>query len=677
MDFLIPILSVASILLAALLITRATRPAGLTDWVLFLVPILSGLILVAGYLLSALNLFGSIRAWAVISGALSFVAVGVQLAVNKGNMDIRWTGYSGLKLFAGRLARNYTNLALFEKLLLTPCILVVVLLGAINLGIVINTAPHNWDSMTCHLARMAYYLQYGNLDYYNANYWAQAIHPKVSTILFSFAYLVTDRNENFTQLIQYISYWVAMISVYGISRCIGGNRFSSIFAGLVFGLLVECLMQAITTQSDMLVAAYVGCAVYGLFAWRKCQMRKYLVLTSFTTAIALGVKSSVLLVIPSLAVLAVYVVIDQSRCFVNGRINQGPKRITISYSMRKLVGDISVLLVSGTLSAAVFLLPSGYVENWQKYDNPIGPEFVSKEHSFQGKPLDYVLRNGTRNMLRYGFEFLTLDGLPSEGVFEKTQHVVKGLIYNIILSSGLDLESIEATRLPFNHAKQPQKHEDMSYWGIFGFGLIWPLVLLSLLGVIHSLQGRMMSLATLLFLVAQSYSGAFDPWRGRYFIIAAVFAVPVLSVWIRGTHSSLIKSYLIAIVLLGCFSGLVAVFDRDNSAPREIFLMDRIGQLTRNRKDYTEPIRTFNQLVPKNATVAVIFGAGTFEYPLFGKGITRRLIPVNGFEKGLQPLPPEAEYLIYSAQIFKDQGATDVYLGKDWYLRAIKKKPVR
>lgn len=197
---LVPTLSIASSLMAALLITRASRPVGLTDWVLFLVPIFSGLILVAGYVLSMLNKFGSISAWAVISGTMCFVTVGVQLVVNKGNINISWIGYSRLKLFAGRLARNYTRLALFEKLLLTPCILVVVLLGLINLGIVINIAPHNWDSMTCHLARMAYYLQHGNLDYYDANYWAQTIHPKVSAILFSFAYLVTDRNENYTQL---------------------------------------------------------------------------------------------------------------------------------------------------------------------------------------------------------------------------------------------------------------------------------------------------------------------------------------------------------------------------------------------------------------------------------------------------------------------------------------------
>lgn len=98
--------------------------------------------------------------------------------------------------------------------------------------------------------------------------------------------------------------------------------------------------------------------------------------------------------------------------------------------------------------------------------------------------------------------------------------------------------------------------------------------------------------------------------------------------------------------------------------------MDRVAQLTRNRRAYTEPVRRFEQIVPAGATVAVFFGEDMFEYPLFGEGLTRRLIPVNPFGREPRPLPPDADFLIYSSHLYADQHAGDVHLGEDWYLRS-------
>ena len=241
----------------------------------------------------------------------------------------------------------------------------------------------------------------------------------------------------------------------------------------------------------------------------------------------------------------------------------------------------------------------------------------------------------------------------------------------------MDLETTEATRAPFVYAKQPVAHEDGSYWGILGFGLVWPVVFLVLIGAIKSAPGRVLSIAALLFWVLQAYSGPYDPWRGRYFIIAAVFAAPVLSVWIGRPHAWPVRLYLAVIVLVGCFSGVAAVLGRANSSPEQVYRLDRLGQLTRNRGNYTEAIRRFEQLVPADATVATYFGEDTFEYPLFGKGLTRKLVPVNGFFGGPRPAPPAAGYLVYSEALYPnaDRRATDVHLGEDWYLRVLAQPP--
>ncbi len=96
--------------------------------------------------------------------------------------------------------------------------------------------------------------------------------------------------------------------------------------------------------------------------------------------------------------------------------------------------------------------------------------------------------------------------------------------------------------------------------------------------------------------------------------------------------------------------------------------MDRMEQLTRTRSLYFDPLKRFDELVPKDAVVAVFLPADSFEYPLFGEHLTRTIMPINSFHKGLQPIPVNAEYLLY-AEGFPCASAEDVYLGVDWYLR--------
>jgi hypothetical protein len=86
--------------------------------------------------------------------------------------------------------------------------------------------------------------------------------------------------------------------------------------------------------------------------------------------------------------------------------------------------------------------------------------------------------------------------------------------------------------------------------------------------------------------------------------------------------------------------------------------------------------------VPDTATVALGTINDDFEYPLFGKNLTRKLIPINPFERGLQPIPKEADYLFFAKSVIKPlptdlRLGTDtlrkdiVYRGEDYYLRKL------
>ena len=655
-----------TMLLSSYLLVRAAKPVGIVEFVLVFFCLSTAHITVWGYLLSSVNYLGDVRCWS----ALGMITVLASAAIAILNRDTRQSilphgSFKSWKHYFTSVKNWYIEeTSNFEKLLLTPLILVTVSMGALNLAIIVSTAPHNWDSMTYHLARVAYYLQHNNLDYYPANYWAQVVHPKNSTLLLLYSYLISGRNENMTQLVQFVSYWVSICGVYGISIKIGNSRTQSIFAAMVSALLIEWLMESTTTQNDMILAAYFGTTIYFLFAFKETHQRKYLALAALGIGLSVGTKASSFLVLPSVAVVACYVLFQMD-------------------TLQKRLRNLAFFAACALLAIIVFALPAGYVENYRNFGNPMGPEQVRKEHSFEGKSIEYVARNGTKNVLRFGFEFLSVDGFPTIADVKKAQSLLRALPEGIVRSLGIDIETSEATiGPPFSSQKDPTTHEDTSYWGILGFALIWLVVLLSAIGVVKSCDTKVLSYAAILFLLAQAYAGPYDPYRGRYFIICAVFAVPTIGVSLQ-VKNKFIRAYLLLVVLIGCVSAISAVVLRPNSLPisisyqdkhwHSVFAMDRIEQLMRTGRQYEGAIKEFERLVPGNETVAVFLYEDSYEYPLFGKYLTRTIIPINPFDKGLQPVPANANYVLYIyTEGFPYASSNDIHLGADWYLRRLR-----
>jgi hypothetical protein len=652
------IAAIATLALSCYFLLRILRLAGVMEYILGFFCLAAAYLVTWGYLLSFMARLSDLRYWSLLGLTTTLVMFFIAISQKAGLQSPARFKFSCV---IKSVRDMYLESSRFEKFLLTPLILTVFLLGVINLVIIILTAPHNWDSMTYHLARVAYYLQQNNINYFDANYWAQVVHPKNSHLLLLYTYLVTGKNENLTQLVQFVSYWVAVGSIYAISRKVGNSKSQSVFAAAVAALLTEWLMQSTTTQNDMILTVYVGSAVYFLFAFRETQDWKYLGLAALGVALSLGTKANAFLPLLSVALIAVYI-------FFSSKAN-----------LRHRLQDFSALAGFTLLAIFIFALPSGYFENYRLFGHPVGPKNVRAMHAFEGKPLSYIVENGTKNLLRYGFEFLSLDGMPTINPVLRAQTLIRSLPETAVRKMGLDLETDEATRAPFDLQKWPSSHENGSYWGVFGFGLVWIVVFLSLAGRIKSADIRILSLAAVLFLLTQAYSGPYDPWRGRYFTTCAIFAVPAIGRALQ--KNRLVRGYLLLLVWVGCISAVSAVVLRQNSAlvsvryhdiqTKSIFAMNRMEQLTRNRPKYYQPLRTFERLVPPDAAVAVFLPEDSFEYPLFGKDLTRTILPINSFSKGPQPVPANAEYLLYSQNIFPCPLPDDIHLGADWYLRRL------
>jgi len=662
-------LAVLSLFFSSYFVIRVLRPAEPVARVLLTFCLFTGQVAVGGYLLSAVGHLNDVRYWSLYGVCAATVTFLLALLTGGLGQPATLERATLTKIVGFPLITRIRQWSWYERVVLFSLLGTVAACGLVNLVIVLFTAPTNWDSMTCHLARVAYYLQHNSLAYYDANNYLQNIYQKHAAVLALYTYLVSARSENACQLVQYTSYWVALCGVYGISVAAGGSRKQALFAALVFGLLTECLLQAVTPQVDMLLAAYVSVVVYFLFAFRQTRAWKHLAFSGMAVGLAIGTKAAALFALPSVVVVALH-------CFAGAGAMRG-----------RLARNSLAFVVSALLGCAVFALPSGYLENYRRFGNPIAPAEMWELRAFPKQGVTGTVREGMKNVLRLAYEFLSLDGMPPVTVVRWAQSALRFVPRVVLKAAGANLETPYVRDLAFRHFsydRLPMTNEDYSYWGVLGFALIWVAVIASALGTLGNGGQRALSLAALVFLAALSFGQGYDNGAGRYFLTCAVFAVPAVGACL-GLRARPLRAYISTTVIVGCASAVLAVVFRPDRTLftihyqggvwRSVFYRDRIAQLMAHNRKYHEAVRRYEELVPRGATVAVWLVGRTYEYPFFGEKLTRRLIPLNVYGKGTQPIPANADYLVY-VNGYPDRSAGDMHLGADWYLRHLGKQDV-
>jgi hypothetical protein len=101
----------------------------------------------------------------------------------------------------------------------------------------------------------------------------------------------------------------------------------------------------------------------------------------------------------------------------------------------------------------VFLVaPTGYIANYLYYNHPIGPEVATKHQSVErAGSVNNLLIQGTRNVFRYSFDLINLDGLRNWSAVEEKQILLKTKLIKLDQYFNLGLESTtDFTIIPFS-----------------------------------------------------------------------------------------------------------------------------------------------------------------------------------------------------------------------------------
>jgi len=512
-------------------------------------------------------------------------------------------------------------------------------------------APSNWDSLTYHLARVGYYLQQGSLDDFGANFFAQEQQARGASILQCALITISGKSDRLVGLPQLAAYVLCLCEVYVLARWCGRSQAASLAAAGVFGSLTIVAMEAPTPQNDLLLASFLGAGVVGTLLYLAEPRPKSLFLAAGGYSLALAIKASALTCGLGLAVIVV-----------------AAARITVP-SRRDAVRRTCILILSTLLLSALLAWPAGYWKNWLRHGNPLGGPEMIEIHMKTG---DAASRwhTGLLNVVRFGADFATCDGLPESWLGEPGSSA-KARVGAWLKQMSFDPEAPTSVRSPFSWSRPRLADENVAYFGLLGPAILFPGCLAA-----WSLRKREpltfgFALAFAFFFVGQAFAGPYDPWRGRLFLYGAIFAAPAAA-WVFDSPRHLLRRAAWWTTAAGALAVLPALAWRSPNplisrpgAP-SVLNLDRLQQMSLHHPSHPALV-AFDQIVPRNAILVVALPGNEYEYPLFGDKFGRQLIPQRRARE--QPeLAGTESYLLYDSRLMAAK-PTDIPLGYFWAVR--------
>lgn len=645
----------------------------LSDYLIKLFFGLVSCVIPIGFLLSEFNLINQAIAWGIGINILAFVfkLLFQQISDNQG-----FTLLNSIKTSQKKFVDFWQSLSVLSKFSFGTLFLGLGLTTIINLVIFFVNYPNEWDSMTGHLVKCAYYLQNGNMNRLQGTTWTIDFYPNSLPTLQIFFYHVFG--EQGFKVIHYLSYWIFPISSYGIAYKISKSFSKSLLVGLVSALLPTALVQATTTETDIVLTAYLGSLTYFLFSFKEKPNKLNLSLIAIISGIWIGHKVTFLLIAPAAVVISLYTMLLKKEFYKN----------------------IKLFLAIFLVGIGIYVLPTGYIGNVKEVGKfSLGslsaPPIVMQWHGIEHYTQKDKIRNFALNIGRYSSDFLNIDGIRNTELGKKINTEFR--YFPNLFFKKFNLEGERFTVVSYFSFEHPLRlYKERPYWGIIGFGMIFPIMILLWVRFFRNLRKTTnlekslmaLSLAAILHFLSLCVSAPYDPIKARYFLNMAVWCMPLLVLFNPLGSQKVFNIYFFITTIIISISGICTILTirfHPIFSEKNIFNTSRLEQLTIGRPDIYDAYRKFDEVVPLDAIVAL----GTqqehedFEYPLWGRDFKRKLIPIHPFRSAVKPIPAEAEYLFYSKGVIPYQEG-DIALGggdktddsvvreSDFFLRRLK-----
>jgi hypothetical protein len=460
------------------------------------------------------------------------------------------------------------------------CLVVIAALAlALQLAIGIDVAPNNWDSMTYHLSRAAYWLQQDSATRFSGGSLRQLGLAPNAEILDAWTLAMTG-TDRFVATVQWLSLIGLACTVFLGARVIGFDRRGAVFAAALFVTLPQPILQSTTTQNDLVAAFFVlAVAAFGVRGLRDRQWGD-LIVAALAAGLAIGIKGTVFALAPSLAIILGAAVWRY----------RPPVRLVVS-SMAALV------------AATVALGAWGYALN------------LHAGASLFGGLTEKTQRESTvpKNEVRVLWTFADSPG--------------SGAPWFNTFATKLADKTVGHLEIPnqFSFGLDEKVSEDTSAYGLVGWLALFPLLLV-LAFAPRSSPRMAWAIAALVGLIAFPIAFEFNIWVGRLLLPAVALAAPLFAaVAARSGHAGV----AIAAAVVSLVPSLIINQNKTLLVPAgqpKITQMSRIEQMTILRPEMAPVIEAVDQRIGPRGALAFVGGEDSWDYPFFGEHRERRIV---------------------------------------------------
>jgi len=488
-----------------------------------------------------------------------------------------------------RLALPRTSVAALRR---HPILLVVGAVVATAVAyeafLILATPPNNWDSMSYHLSRAAYWLQHGGIAYVpHAHTQRQnAFLPNSELqILYTLTWL---RGDGAAALPQLAAEGALLLAVAGIARRFGFSRPAAVFAALLTATLAEVALQATTTQNDLTVAALVAAAVYFLLGGTERE----LAFAAIAIALGVGTKPTVIFAMPALLGIAAL------------RLPAGAA----------LARTAAYAVISFALFGA-----SGYVLNVVETGNVLGDQAA-----VAGLRPKVTFDGTVSTSARILYRFVDLPGPPRvrawTGPIERTGEAAFD-------ATGIPPNPPEATGVAFSFRVNTRSDPDLSYFGPLGVLVVLPLAFVFMWTWWRSPERATVAVALAVTILQVALTYRYNDFLGRFMLVPVGLVMP-LAAWLYSRRVLAAAAAAVGMATLA----LAHVYDvakpTGAGGTTPVWKLSRAEVEGVTRPGMPEVLTAIDREIPQHARVGVILGEDDWDYPLYGRRLERRLIPL-------------------------------------------------
>lgn len=357
----------------------------------------------------------------------------------------------------------------------------------------------NADAQAYHVARSLFWVIQGSLNHFDIADIRSLCLPINSEILYSWVILFI-KTDAFLGFFSFAGYLLSIVSIYNILGLLGYCTRRKLWVIFILSSFSSVIVQISGTETDIIIAGLISSSIFLFWYALKNNKKIPVFMASLAYAIALGTKTTAIIMIPGIGIL-----------------------LLLLCSYFKKYKPFAWFLGFGLLNFLIFS-SYNYILNFIQFSNFFGPTsfmVVSKNY--------YGIKGLVANFIKYIYMFIDVTGFRWSDYIGPPLMNSRTFVLNFLHLSYIK-DGMYTTPYVVNHTLL----EPIMGAGVLGFLVYLPCLFWALIKPIFKFKSKktwfifIFAFAFIINLIAISYSLAYMSFSTRFIMSFMVISSPIL-----------------------------------------------------------------------------------------------------------------------------------------------------